>query len=63
MRSAEAVAPHPAGTVAGTLIAYAVLYAFLLTAYIATLRYMATKPAASLKLLQPIPASAAGRER
>jgi cytochrome d ubiquinol oxidase subunit I len=63
MRSAEAVAPHPAGTVSCTLIAYAVLYAFLLTAYIATLRYMATKPAASLKLLQPIPASAAGRER
>ena len=55
MRSAEAVAPHPAGTVAGTLIAYAVLYAFLLASYIATLRYMATKPAASLRLLQPMP--------
>jgi cytochrome d ubiquinol oxidase subunit I len=63
MRSAEAVAPHSAGTVAGTLIAYAVLYSFLLAAYIATLRYMATKPAASLKLLQPIPASVAGRQR
>ena len=59
MRSAEAVAPHPAATVAGTLIAYAVLYAFLLAAYIATLRYMATKPAASLKLLQPMPMPAA----
>jgi cytochrome d ubiquinol oxidase subunit I len=63
MRSAEAVAPHPAGTVAGTLTAYAVLYAFLLASYIATLRYMATKPAASLKLLQPLPAAVAGRAR
>jgi cytochrome d ubiquinol oxidase subunit I len=63
LRSAEAVAPHPAGTVAGTLTAYAVLYTFLLASYIATLRYMATKPAASLKLLQPLPASVAGRAR
>jgi cytochrome d ubiquinol oxidase subunit I len=51
---ADAVAPHAAHTVAGTLIAYAVLYAFLLTAYIATLRYLATQPAESLKMTGPV---------
>ena len=50
---AEVVAPHPAGKVAGTLIAYAVLYAFLLASYILTLRYMGTKPAKSLRMLEP----------
>jgi cytochrome d ubiquinol oxidase subunit I len=48
---AEVVAPHPAAKVGGTLIAYAVLYAFLLTSYILTLRYMGTKPAKSLRML------------
>jgi cytochrome d ubiquinol oxidase subunit I len=51
---AETVAPHGAGKVGGTLIAYALLYAFLLAAYIGTLRYLGTKPAASLKMLQPL---------
>lgn len=51
--AAEVVAPHGTGTMRGTLIAYAVLYALLLASYIATLRYLATKPAASLKLLGP----------
>jgi cytochrome bd ubiquinol oxidase subunit I len=50
---ADVVAPHTQGTMRGTLIAYALLYAFLLASYIATLRYLATKPAASLKLLGP----------
>ena len=50
---AEVVAPHPASKVGGTLIAYAVLYAFLLTSYILTLRYMGTKPAKSLRMLEP----------
>ena len=54
---AEVVAPHPAGKVAGTLIAYTVLYAFLLASYILTLRYMGTKPAKSLRMLGPLPAS------
>jgi cytochrome d ubiquinol oxidase subunit I len=63
MRSADAVAPHSAATVGGTLIAYAALYVFLLAAYVATLRYMATKPAASLKLLQPTPAPVTAVER
>jgi cytochrome d ubiquinol oxidase subunit I len=51
---AEVVAPHPAGKVAGTLIAYTVLYAFLLASYILTLRYMSTKPAKSLRMLEPL---------
>src|SRR6185503_4906837 len=50
---AEVVAPHPAVKVAGTLIAYTVLYAFLLVSYILTLRYMGTKPAKSLRMLEP----------
>ena len=33
----------------GTLLAYALLYAALLAAYVATLRHMSTKPAASLQ--------------
>jgi cytochrome d ubiquinol oxidase subunit I len=54
LRVAEVVAPHPAGKVAGTLIAYAVLYTFLLASYILTLRYLGTKPARSLRMLEPL---------
>lgn len=61
LRAADVVAPHAAGTVAGTLAAYAVLYAVLLAAYVGTLRYMATKPAASLAMLgRPAPGAAVG---
>jgi cytochrome d ubiquinol oxidase subunit I len=51
---AEAVAPHPPATVASTFVAYAALYAFLLASYVLTLRYLATKPAKSLRMLQPV---------
>jgi cytochrome bd ubiquinol oxidase subunit I len=51
---AEVVAPHPASKVGGTLVAYAVLYAFLLVSYILTLRYLGTKPAQSLRMLEPL---------
>jgi cytochrome d ubiquinol oxidase subunit I len=51
LRTAEAVAGHTAGVVSGTLLAYALLYAFLLAAYIATLRYLSAKPAASRRLV------------
>jgi cytochrome d ubiquinol oxidase subunit I len=51
LRVEDAVADHPSGMVLSTLIAYLVLYAFLLIAYISTLRYLATKPAKSLVLL------------
>jgi cytochrome d ubiquinol oxidase subunit I len=56
LRTADVVASHPATVVGGTLVAYAALYAFLLTAYVLTLRYLGTKPAASLQMLnQPAP--------
>ena len=53
LAAADVVAPHAQGAVLGTLIAYALLYAFLLISYVATLRYLGTKPAASLVLLGP----------
>jgi len=53
MRTADAAAAHRPATLAGSLAAYAVLYALLLAAYVGTLRYMSTKPAASRRLLDP----------
>jgi cytochrome d ubiquinol oxidase subunit I len=50
MRVSEAAAPHSSATLTGTLLGYGLLYGFLLVAYVGTIRYMATKPAASLKL-------------
>jgi cytochrome d ubiquinol oxidase subunit I len=47
---AEVVADHTAVVMRGTLLAYAVLYALLLAAYVATLRHLSAKPAASLQL-------------
>ena len=51
LRTADVVASHPATVVGSTLVAYAALYAFLLAAYVLTLRYLGTKPAASLQML------------
>ncbi|MEX0740994.1 MAG: cytochrome ubiquinol oxidase subunit I [Pseudohongiella sp.] len=48
MRTEEVVADHGPGVMLGTFSAYMALYVFVLVSYIATLRYMATKPAASL---------------
>ncbi|MZR63382.1 cytochrome ubiquinol oxidase subunit I [Alcanivorax sp. DP30] len=50
LKTSEVVADHSSATVAGTLFGYVLLYAFLLVAYIAALRYLATKPARSLSL-------------
>ncbi len=50
LRTADLVAPHPASMVASTLIAYLVVYAFLLIAYVLVLMYMAshsTQPTAA----------------
>jgi cytochrome d ubiquinol oxidase subunit I len=44
----QAVARHGGGVLLLTLIAWLLLYAFLLWCYIATLRYLAKKPSASL---------------
>lgn len=48
---AEVVADHPATTVLATLIAYALIYAFLLVSYIAAVFYLSSKPAQSLTAL------------
>ena len=45
LRTADLVADHPPQMVLGTLIAYLVVYAFLLAAYILVLMYMAQHPA------------------
>jgi len=50
LATADVAADHPAGTVAGSLLAYALLYVFLLAAYVATLRHMSAKPAKSQRL-------------
>jgi len=47
---ADVAAAHPQGVMRGTLLAYAVLYAVLLAAYVATLRHLSAKPAASLRM-------------
>ncbi|MFZ5724681.1 MAG: cytochrome ubiquinol oxidase subunit I [Pseudomonadota bacterium] len=51
LRTSEVVADHASATVAGTLLGYVALYAFLLVSYIAALRHLATRPAKSLTLL------------
>ena len=45
LRTADVVADHPAGMVLSTLVAYLVVYAFLLASYILVLMYMASHPA------------------
>ena len=49
LKSSEVVADHDGATVMGTLIGYALLYVVLLTSYIGALKYLAGKPAPSLK--------------
>lgn len=46
----EVVADHSSATVAGTLFGYVLLYLFLLVSYIAAIRHLSTKPAASLAM-------------
>lgn len=48
LKISDVVADHTSGMVLSTLIGYLLLYAFILVSYIATLRYLSTKPAASL---------------
>jgi len=52
LATADVAADHPPGTVAGSLLAYALLYAFLLAAYAATLRHMSALPAKSQRLVR-----------
>jgi cytochrome d ubiquinol oxidase subunit I len=58
IRSAEVDADHSSGILLSTFTGYMVLYVFILVSYIATLRYMATKPAASLLTTTPVPGQA-----
>ena len=46
--TAEVVADHPSGTLLITLIAYFLMYAFLMVSYISAIFYMSSKPAQSL---------------
>jgi cytochrome d ubiquinol oxidase subunit I len=45
LRTADLVADHPAPMVLSTLVAYLVVYAFLLVSYVLVLMYMASHPA------------------
>lgn len=58
LTSAEVVADHSSGVMLTTFTGYMALYVFILVSYIATLRYMATKPAASLLAMQQVPGQA-----
>ena len=51
IRTAEVVADHTAGTVLTTLIAYFLMYGFLLVSYIKAVFYISSKPARSLEHL------------
>ena len=53
LKAAEVVADHPRTVMRGTLLAYSLLYGFLLVAYIGTLRHLSAKPAASRRMLPP----------
>jgi cytochrome d ubiquinol oxidase subunit I len=58
LRTSDVVANHSAGVMLGTFLTYVILYLVILVAYISTLRYLSTKPAASLaaqSVLQPPP--------
>jgi cytochrome d ubiquinol oxidase subunit I len=63
LKTSDVVAQHPVATLAGTVIGYAVLYVFLLISYIGTLRYMASKPAASLSMLTDRNPESSGRRQ
>ena len=48
VKTVDVVADHTAGTVLTTLVAYALMYAFLLVSYIGAIFYLSSKPAQSL---------------
>lgn len=53
LSTADVAAQHSSATLLGTLLGYIGLYLFLLYSYVHALRYLSTKPAASLSLLPP----------
>tara|TARA_R110002096_G_scaffold181301_17_gene358890 strand:- start:224 stop:1555 length:1332 start_codon:yes stop_codon:yes gene_type:complete len=52
IKAVEIASDHPGEYVAITLISYVLIYSFLLFSYIASLRYLSSKPAGSLKMVQ-----------
>ena len=54
LNTADMVADHSSGVMLSTFMGYMALYIFVMISYIATLRYMATKPAASLLALRQL---------
>jgi cytochrome d ubiquinol oxidase subunit I len=52
VRTEEMVADHSGGMVMTTLLAYLTLYVLLLAAYVGAIRYLSSKPAGSIALLQ-----------
>lgn len=55
IKTSEVVADHPAEMVLGTLIGYACIYIFLLISYMGAIRYLSTKPARTIVMLQEYP--------
>lgn len=55
LKTIDVVANHPPELVLSSLIGYALMYLFLLISYISVVRYISTKPARSLTLLQKYP--------
>ncbi|WP_311223835.1 MULTISPECIES: cytochrome ubiquinol oxidase subunit I [unclassified Acidovorax] len=52
-RTSEAVAAHPPGMVAGTLIAYLTVYGLLLVSYVGVIKYMAEHPTMTTAAARP----------
>lgn len=55
VKTSEVVADHASATLMGTLFGYVFIYIFLLISYIGALRYISTKPAQSLEMVQAYP--------
>ena len=52
VRTEEVVANHSGGMVMTTLLTYLTLYAILLVAYVGAIRYLSSKPAGSIAMMQ-----------
>ena len=51
LKTVDVVADHPPGIVLTSLVAYALMYAFLMVSYIGAVFYLSSKPARSLQRL------------
>jgi cytochrome d ubiquinol oxidase subunit I len=55
VKTSDVVADHSSATLSGTLFGYVFIYIFLLISYVGALRYISTKPAQSLQMVQAYP--------